>query len=79
MRRKLFGLVVIIGGVALGLYVGGWIFFVGGIIDVIEQIRAPVLEVRATAIGVAKMIFAGFIGSLIGGILFLIGSFIRDN
>lgn len=58
------GLILVVCGVVLGLYVGGWVCFVGGIIDVIEAIRADALSAMAVAVGVAKVVFAGFFGWL---------------
>lgn len=50
---------------------GCWVCFIGGIVDVIEEIRADELEALKIAIGIAKVMFAGFIGGLTF-ILFLI-------
>lgn len=62
--KVISGVLLILAGIVLGCYVGIWLMFVGGIVDVIEQVRAETLEAMAVAIGVAKILFAGFIGWL---------------
>ena len=71
--KELIGLLLIIIGVIFGLYVGIWVCFVGGIIDIIEQIRATNLEAMSVAWGVAKIVFAGFFGVISGGIIAFVG------
>lgn len=58
------GLVMVLAGIGLGVYVGVWVCFVGGIVDVIEQVRAEDMSAVAVAWGIAKVLFAGFFGWL---------------
>jgi hypothetical protein len=51
------------------LYFGIWWAFIGGIVQVIDQLRAPQMNSLLIAIGIAKVMFAG----LIGWITFVIG------
>jgi len=60
-------------GVALGLYAGLWWAFIGGIVDVIQAIRAPELVAMDVAIGIAKFLFSGVIGSVVGIVAVLPG------
>lgn len=60
--QAIFGAALIIGGMALGLYVGFWLMFIGGIVDVINAVKAPETEVMAVALGIAKAVFASFLG-----------------
>jgi hypothetical protein len=60
--KAILGLDLMSVGVALGLYVGIWWAFIGGIVDVIREIRAPDLDAMNVAIGVAKVIFSSLIG-----------------
>ena len=62
--KAIIGLILVVCGVALGLYVGVWVCFIGGIMDVIEAIRATDLIAMDVAIGVAKVVFAGLAGWL---------------
>ena len=76
--KELIGLLLIIIGVIFGLYVGIWVCFVGGIIDIIEQIRATNLEAMSVAWGVAKIVFAGFFGVMSGGIIAFVGYVVME-
>lgn len=62
--KKTIGIALITAGVCAGLYFGLWWAFIGGIISVIEQIRAPELSATTTALAIARIIFAGAIGWL---------------
>jgi hypothetical protein len=64
--KKTLGILLMIAGVAFGVYAGLWWAFIGGIVDVISAIRAPELVAMNIAIGVAKVIFAGVIGGVCG-------------
>lgn len=57
-----YGVILIIFGVCLGLYAGIWWAFVGGIVDIINEIKADETEAVTVAIGIVKILFAGFIG-----------------
>lgn len=63
------GIAMIFTGVLLGLYVGVWVCFVGGIIDVIQQVRGEHLSVLSVAWGIAKIFCAGLFGYLAGLLL----------
>ena len=60
----ILGVLLIIGGVAGAAYIGIWLMFVGGIVDIIEQIRAEVLEPIVVVVGIVKILFAGVVGQL---------------
>lgn len=62
MLRALIVIAIVILAVVGGLYVGVWLMFIGGLIDIIEAIKAPVTEAMPLAIGVVKMFFAGVVG-----------------
>ena len=60
--QQIIGLLLIVVGIVAGLYFGLWWAFIGGIIQIIEQIRAEHLEAAVVAIAIAKVLFAGVIG-----------------
>lgn len=76
MKTVMFviGVILFIVAIAAGFYVGFWVMFVGGIMDIINAIKAPVTEASAIGWGVLKMIFA----SGVGAITFWIGAAISS-
>jgi hypothetical protein len=62
--KSFIGFALIISGLLVGAYVGIWLAFIGGIIDVIHEIRAPDLSAINIAIGIAKIFFASAIAYL---------------
>lgn len=74
--KLIIGLGMILAGIILGLYIGIWICFIGGTVDIIEQIQASKLNAMAIAIGITKVFFAGLFGWLSGTVLVLIGCYI---
>lgn len=73
------GLLMIIAGIVFGLWAGIWWAFIGGIVDIINEVRAPDLSAINVAIGVAKIFFAGLIGWAAAALLILPGSYIVKN
>lgn len=71
--RAIIGFVLMAAGVVLGLYAGIWWAFIGGIVQVIGEIRAEHLDAMNVAMGVARVVFTGLIGYLSAAILFLPG------
>lgn len=64
--KQIIGLILVVAGICFGVYAGVWWAFIGGIIDVIEAIRAEHLVAMDVAIGVAKVCLAGIIGAACG-------------
>ena len=62
--KKLLGVILIVCGILFAAYVGVWICFVGGIVQVIEAIRAVTLVPVDVAIGILKVICSGLAFSL---------------
>lgn len=62
--KQIIGFILVIAGVIFGVWAGLWWAFIGGIVDVISAIRAPEFIAMDVAIGVAKVMFAGAIGSI---------------
>ena len=56
--KAFLGLLMILGGVVLGFYVGFWICFIGGIVDIINAFKAsePV-AVSIIGWGILKIFF----------------------
>ena len=68
---KIVGMIVAILGIALGVYTGFWVMFVGGIIDIIDAFKAPTTDGGLVAIALLKIFGAGLAGGVIawGGII----------
>lgn len=62
--KMILGVLLIVAGIAFGAWAAVWWAFIGGIVDVIREVRAPNLDAMNVATGVAKVIFAGAIGWL---------------
>ena len=62
--KTAFGIILITAGVAIGLYVGVWLMFIGGMLDIVEFIRQDLAPTSTLAWGVAKIVFASFVGQL---------------
>lgn len=71
--KPVIGLVMIVLGVILGLYVGIWVCFVGGIYQIITAVAAPQLAAWPLAVGIGKVMFAGVAGWVSAGALILPG------
>lgn len=56
------GITLIILGVILGLYVGVWVFLIGGIVGFIDSVKAEPINSLAIAINVAKILFSSAAG-----------------
>jgi len=70
---------MVIGGLILGAYVGILVCFIGGICDVITQIRAEEMQAMGVAIGIAKVVFASFAGWLSVVVLALPGLVLMED
>jgi hypothetical protein len=73
MIRLLLGVLMIIVGIVLGLYMGVWWAFIGGIVDIITVVKAETMVASTLAIGIAKVIFATAIGWISGMLLLIPG------
>ena len=54
MSKSIIGIVMMIAGIVLGLYLGIWWAFIGGIVQVINEIRADDLSAINVAIGIFR-------------------------
>jgi hypothetical protein len=73
--KTLLGVLLILGGIALGTYLGLWVCFIGGIIQIVNAIKAPgAIHAGIIAGGVVKIVFAGFIGQLSAALLIVPGA-----
>jgi len=66
--KTIIGILVMIFGAVLGLYLGVYVMFIGGIVDLINSIKdlTNSIDVSAytIAFGIAKIILASFVGCI---------------
>ena len=78
MTKTICGWLVMIGSVALGLYVGGWMMFIQPIIEACKAFDAGTLTGLIVGVSELKCLFAGTVGGLIIYIGALISSILFD-
>jgi hypothetical protein len=60
--RQVLGALLMVGSIGIGLYLGLWVCFVGGIVQIVEALKSTPIE----AIGVALGLLRFFVASLVG-------------
>jgi len=65
--RTFFGIVLIVTGIAVGLYLGVWVMFIGGITQILQSLN-PVIPVEV-GVGVFRILAASLVGWFSFGIL----------
>lgn len=73
MIKKTMGVVLMLTGVLLGLYLGIWWAFVGGVIDIVESFSGQGVYALGLAIGLVKIMFSSLIGYVSGLVLIVPG------
>lgn len=71
--KLILGLLLVIAGILLGLYVGLWLMLIGGIVGIVEQIKAPEIDAMKLALNIVKIPFAGFVGTVSAFVLIIPG------
>lgn len=71
--KKIIGILITIVGIALGIYVGVWLMFVGGIVQIINSINPT--NGLGIALGIVRIVFCE-VGVLIAWLGIAIGSVI---
>lgn len=71
--KFILGVISIIVGIFMGLYVGIWWAFVGGIIEIVNGVQAVPANGSDIAIGICRVVFATGIGEVIAGFFFVLG------
>ena len=70
---KALGVLMILGGIALGFYVGLYLLFVGGIFSIINGVTADPVNANLIVWGAVRIIFASLAGTLSAWALILPG------
>jgi hypothetical protein len=68
MKNQILGIFLILLGISLGIYVGGYLMLFTGLVDVVKvvvkAIRDGGFETTKFAFGLVRMLFAGLVGWL---------------
>jgi hypothetical protein len=77
--KQHIGIIIIVVGWLIALYVGLWVMFAQPIIDACKQFDAGTLTAAIIGTMLVKCFLAGIVGSVIGFIGMFIGQFFLDN
>ena len=72
--KRIIGLLLILLGIFLGLWLGVWVLFIGGLVQIITEIRAEEFDAMVVAYGVLKMISATLVGIVCALVLIIPGT-----
>ncbi len=70
--KLIIGIPLLISSPIIGLYVGIWIMFIGGIIQIINQFKSPITQGFPILMGIIRIMFATPAGVISGLFVFLI-------
>lgn len=73
------GILLCVCGIGVGLYVGLWLMLIGGIVQVIEAVKATPVDSWGVAVGAVRFLFAGAAGGLGGAVLFIPGMVVLQD
>jgi hypothetical protein len=62
---KLLAVLLGIAGVILGVYVGLWLLFIGGIVEIIDGVKLTPVDAGMVGWGIVKLLSAELVGYLI--------------
>lgn len=71
--KAILGMTMILVGVVVAFYVAIGLMFVGGIVQIIDELRSDNLVALNIAIGIVKILFSQSVGGLCGAFLILPG------
>lgn len=60
--KKALGILLMIAGVAFGVYVGLWLCFVGGVVQIVDAVQAHPVSGMDIAIGIVRVLCTGVAG-----------------
>lgn len=60
--RAIIALSIFVIGIIVGIYLGVWVMFIGGIAQIIEGLQVNPINAIMIAKGIAKFFFSGLVG-----------------
>lgn len=76
--KKLLGVCLILLGLVLGVWLGIRVMFIGGIVQIVNAIKATPVSAIGIAIGIVKVLFSGVVGWLSGLLISGVGALLLD-
>jgi hypothetical protein len=73
--KVILGLIMIIAGVIIGVYIGVWLMFIKGLVQIIEGAKHEPVNAMWIALGIFRVIASSFVGWL-SSILLMIPGFV---
>ncbi len=67
----LLGIVLMVAGIILAIYMGVWVMLIGGIVAIVEAVKATPVSAHGIAWGICRVVFAGVVGGLSFWLMFL--------
>ena len=77
--KHLIGILITIGSIILGIYVGVWVMCVQPIMDVCMAIDNHTISASIVGVAVIKILFSSVVGGLIAYIGTVIGTFLTST
>ena len=60
--KVILGIGLIVFGIVFGLYVGVWVMFIGGIIQVVDAVQIHPVPAMHLGLGILRIVSASFVG-----------------
>lgn len=76
--RNAIGVLVLVFGVCLSIYLGFWLGFVGGVVQILEAIQTTPIQSLNVAIGLLRIMTSTFVFGITILITFLVGKSIIE-
>lgn len=77
--KEAIGYLLMIIGIAAGLYVGGWLMFIQPILEACRCFDAGTLTGTIVGVTILKCVFSGAIGSIIAWLGVVLGSVVINS
>lgn len=77
--KEVIGYLLMIIGIAAGLYVGGWLMFIQPILEACRCFDAGILTGTIIGVTILKCVFSGAVGSIIAWLGVVLGSVVINS
>ena len=77
--KEIIGILVIVLGIAAAIYVGVWLLFILGIVQIVDACKADPVSSWGIAIGIVRIVSASFVGLVMVAVSIFVGVGIFQN